>query len=243
MFAIHQAADDIQMACSLKCLTLLAEPKSTENGDCVARSNVPDPPIEHLPILAPMVKAIEFIVCVEILHSILVSRNVSIDCAGDHLSSEANVTHVTSRTSGAGHADAQLPEMAVNRGWKRMYEEVDQDSDHLDDDLIKRVKESENGEESTGTVLNVIINDGVSAVASAKDEDLLELSPSDLLQLFIDSEVVSISWNTDNVATEELKDIDNQLNASTDDDRSSEISLTGNRTLIIFSNSSVLKLI
>lgn len=240
MFAIHEAADGIKLACSLKCLTLLGEPKSTENGD----SNVPDPPIEHLPLLTPMVKAIEFIICVEIFHNILASRNVSIDGADNDSSSEAVATQVTLRTSDAGNADAELPEMTVNRGWKRIYEEADQDDDQLNDDLSKRVKESENVEKSTGMVLNVRINDVVSADASTNDEDVLELSPNHLLQLFIDSEVVSIMWNTDNVASDESNDVDNQLNATTEDDCSSEISSSGNRTFNIFlGDSSVLKII
>lgn len=250
MFEIHNVGDCIEMACSLKCLTLLGETKSEENGAAsanvspvVVRENlfpVHDPPLENVPRFFPLFELMStmqpvLIICVEILHHILVHKNIASDSNVAQTSEleAASVERETLQANDDADTASDSPEVAGSRG-KRLYEDVDQEDIELDDELAKRVKENENAEESNGMLLNVVVHDAAPVEASLnEEEDLLELSPSQLLQLFIDSEVVAISWNTDSVFTNESNDIDglfDQLDAKSEVDCSSNISAPENRS-------------
>lgn len=57
-----------------------------------------------------------------------------------------------------------------------------------DDGLAKRLKDVE----SDGMLLNVVLSDSVLFVATLSGDDLLDLSPSKMLQPFINSELRSL---------------------------------------------------
>lgn len=234
MFETHSAGDGIEKTCSFRCLTLLGDTNSTENRESpqVAREKslanaVPDPPIELLPRIDPMAALNStmqpiLVICVEILRRVLVSEDVMPNSMDDR-SSRGDVTaEEIAHDNVVGVSVINTPEVAGNRG-KRLFEDVDYDKSQLDDDAAKRVRENENAEESNEVLLNVSFN----------ENEWLELSPSQLLQMFIDADHISVSWNSDDVTANEVNNISSPIpgfDAETEDDCALEIASPESRT-------------
>lgn len=223
MFEIHNVHDDIEMVCSLKCLTLFDETNSAKCDDLVVASSnvlsavtniVSDPPIEHVSRSVPMTALVStlqplLIICVEILHDILIHKRIATNSKDEQSSDATAVALVSLQATNVVADTATVSTEVVENRVKRLFEDVDQGDSQLHEDSAKRVKEDENANESNEMFLNINKNDTDDFEASLNDEDLLELSPSQMLQLFIDSEIVSISWNLDTVLANDSSESNN----------------------------------
>lgn len=238
MFEIHTAADGIEMACSLKCLTLFGEFDSPKNGEQVSDSNgssavtgkmlstnaVADPPIERVPRFVPMAELLStmqpiLVICVELLHNILVHKRIGTDIKDDKKSGCAVVAHkISQQSDDDGTANASLE----RHHGKRLYEDVDRDTSQLDDDLAKRVKEEENGE----ILLNAVVHDDPISEAIFDEDDIPNMSPRTLaLHSDIEDPDFSFSWD----AYHELSNESIYSFRLTEDTESLDIPSTENR--------------
>lgn len=124
------------------------------------------------------------IICVELLHSLIDQKTLATDSKSNQSIDAAAISQPNDDGT----------DFATNRG-KRLYGDVDYDDNQLGDELAKRMKEDEN----EGTLCDVMVSDGaiIEATLNGVDDDLLDLSPSQALQFFINSELLEITWNPD----------------------------------------------
>lgn len=210
MFEMHHVSDGIEMACSLKCLTLYDEiPKISEttlneenavecilppDEDPVDSQETTDATNEHVTLSFSMPEKLSaayqfLVICIEILQNMLkkiVSKSVEIVKEEDQAEQDyQSPGEIASHPNNDGERTSISPQIGANLG-KRMYEEVDKDDSHTDDDLSKKVKENEIVAESTEFLLNFITDEPLFVDASTSDGEL---------QLTIEFD--PIVWNAD----------------------------------------------